>query len=57
MKSIAERTNDALLAKKAFEQIETAYETMRSGGHDPAAEYFNVQHSEARSLFDRLSAH
>ena len=56
MKSIAERTNDAVLAKKAFEQIITAYETMRSGGHGPFADYYEEQLSEARSLLDRLSA-
>ena len=56
MKSIAERTNDAVLAKKAFEQINTAYETMRSGGLGPWADYYTKQLSKARSLLDQLSA-
>ncbi len=46
MKSIAERTNDALLAKKAFEQIETAYETMRSGAHGPLLIIMNSSFSK-----------
>ena len=56
MKSIAERTNDAALAKKAFEQISTAYETMRSGGYGPFADYYQEQLSKACSLLAQLSA-
>jgi hypothetical protein len=45
------------MAKTAFEQINTAYEAMQSGGHGPSADYYKAQLLEARSLLGRLSAH
>ena len=52
----AERREDAALAKKALDQITTAYETMRDGGHAPFALHYEAQIPEARALYDRLHA-
>jgi tetratricopeptide (TPR) repeat protein len=51
---IADRTNSLVVAETAVRQIETAYETLRSGGHEQWAAYFEAQLAKARSIRDRL---
>ena len=48
---IADRTNDAVVAETAVKQLETAYETMRSGGQEL---YFAEQLAKARAIRDRV---
>ena len=43
MMRLAERTKDAAMAKAAVAQISAAYETLRAGGHAPAAAYFEAR--------------
>jgi hypothetical protein len=49
---IADRTND-LVEAAAARQIETAYETLRSGGQEQWAAYFEAQPAKARAIRDR----
>jgi tetratricopeptide (TPR) repeat protein len=51
---LAERTKDAAIAETAYQQIETALETMRSGGHSPNAAYYEARLPEARQIRDAL---
>jgi tetratricopeptide (TPR) repeat protein len=51
---IADRTNDAAVAETAVTQIETAYETLRSGGQELGAAFLQGQLSNARAIRDRL---
>ena len=52
---IAHRTNDAATAKIAVSQIETAYETLRSGGDEASSAYFEAHLSKAQAIRDRLA--
>ena len=54
MMVIADRTNDAPGIEVALAQIETAYETERSGGVERIREYFQTQLTKARTIRDRL---
>ena len=54
MMGLADRNKDVAMAKTAFEQINTAYEAMHSGGHGSFADYYKARLPEARSLFERL---
>jgi tetratricopeptide (TPR) repeat protein len=51
---LADRKKDGAVAKAAFEQINTAYDTMKVGGHGPFADYYKARLPEARSLLERL---
>jgi tetratricopeptide (TPR) repeat protein len=51
---IADRTNDIAGAEVALRQIETAYETLRSGGQKQWSAYFEAQLTNARAIRDRL---
>jgi tetratricopeptide (TPR) repeat protein len=51
---LAERRRDAAMAKTALSQINTAFETMRRGGHAPMAAYYEEQLPKARALVARL---
>src|SRR5258707_1138533 len=51
---LAERRRDAAMAKTALDQINTAFETMRDGGHGPNAAYYEEQLARARALLARL---
>jgi len=53
---IADRTNDAATAEIAVSQIETAYETLRSGGDEASSAYFQEQLTKARAIRDRLAS-
>jgi hypothetical protein len=54
MMVIAGRNSDAALAEAAMRQIETAYETMQSGGHEQFAAYYRAQLPRAQAVRDRL---
>ena len=51
---IADRTNDVVVAETAVRQIETAYETLRSGGQEQWAAFYEEQLPKARAIRDRL---
>ena len=51
---LAERRGDAAMAETALSQINTAFETMRDGGHAPNAAYYEGQLPKARALVARL---
>jgi hypothetical protein len=51
---IADRTNDPVVAETAVRQIETAFETLRSGGQEQWAAYFEARLAKARAIRDRL---
>src|SRR5262249_47393098 len=51
---LAERTGDAAMAETALSQINTAFETMRDGGHAADAAYYERQLPRARALVARL---
>ena len=51
---IADRNNDAAGAEAAVRQIETAYETARSGGDEHTSADFEAQLAKARAIRDRL---
>ena len=51
---IADRTNDAAMAEIAFQHIQTAVETLRSGGHQRWAAEFEAQLLKAQAIRDRL---
>jgi hypothetical protein len=51
---IADRNNDALGAEAALRQIEMAYETLRSGGHEQWSAEMETQLTKAQATGDRL---
>jgi tetratricopeptide (TPR) repeat protein len=51
---LAEPTKDAAMAETAYQQIETALETMRDGGHAPSAAYYEARLPQARQIRDAL---
>jgi hypothetical protein len=51
---IADLTNDEAVAGTAVAQIETAYETLRSGGREQGAAVLQAQLTTARAVRDRL---
>jgi hypothetical protein len=51
---LAERSGDAAMAETALSQINTAFETMRDGGHAPYAADYEQQLPRARALVARL---
>ena len=51
---IADLTNGANMAETAVRQIETAYETTRSGGDEQSSAYFQAQLAKAQAIRDRL---
>jgi tetratricopeptide (TPR) repeat protein len=51
---LADRRKDVAMAKNALSQINTAFETMRRGGHAPNAEYYEQQLPRARAILARL---
>ena len=54
MMLIADRTSDVFLAETALTQIESAYETLRDGGHEVWAASFEAQLPKAQAIRDRL---
>jgi hypothetical protein len=54
MMLIADRSNDGALAEAAAQQIEIAYETLRDGGHEAWAAYYQEQLPKAQAIRDRL---
>jgi hypothetical protein len=54
MMLIADRTKDRALAAAALRQIQTAYETERSGGQQQWAAFYEAQLSKAQAILDRL---
>ena len=53
---IADLTDGANMAETAVRQIETAYETTRSGGDEQLSAYFQAQLAKAQAIRDRLGA-
>jgi hypothetical protein len=51
---LAERREDAAMAEAAFSQINTAFETMRDGGHASNAVYYEQHIPKARARVARL---
>ena len=51
---LAERRQDAAVAKTALSQINTAFETMRDGSHAPCGAYYEEQLPRARAIAARL---
>ena len=51
---LAERRADAVMAKTALSQINTAFETMRDGGNAPGAAFYERQLPRARAIVVRL---
>jgi tetratricopeptide (TPR) repeat protein len=51
---LAERKLDATMAETALSQINTAFETMRDGGHAPYAAYYEERLPRARAIVARL---
>jgi len=51
---LADRRKDVAMAKNALSQINTAFETMRRGGHAPNAAYYEHQLPRARAIVARL---
>jgi tetratricopeptide (TPR) repeat protein len=51
---LAERRRDAAMAETALSQINTAFETMRDGGHAPNAALYGRQLPRARAIVARL---
>jgi hypothetical protein len=54
MMLIADRANDAALAETAVMQVGAAYETLRDGGQQQWAAYFEEQLPRALAIRDRL---
>jgi hypothetical protein len=54
MMLIADRTNDGALAETAVQQVQAAYETLRDGGHEQWAAYYQEQLPKAQAIRDRL---
>ena len=57
MMRLAEREKNSEMAETALFQINTAYETLRSGGQAPFADYYKARRPEARAVLDRLTLH
>jgi tetratricopeptide (TPR) repeat protein len=53
---LAQRRGDAAMAEAALSQINTAFETLRDGGHAPNAAVYERQLPNARALVERLRA-
>jgi hypothetical protein len=51
---IADRVNDGPLGERALQQIQTAIETLRSGGQERWAAVFEAQLPTAQAIRDRL---
>jgi hypothetical protein len=51
---LADRRKDVAMAKNALSQINTAFETMRRGGHAPNAAFYEGQLPKARAIIARL---
>jgi tetratricopeptide (TPR) repeat protein len=51
---LAERRGDFAMAETALSQLNTAFETMRDGGHAPNAAFYEQQLPRARALVARL---
>ncbi len=51
---IADRTKNGPLAETALRQIQTALETLRDGGQQQWAAYYEAQLPEAQAIRDRL---
>jgi hypothetical protein len=51
---LAERRGDAATAETGLNKINTAFETMRDGGHAPGAAYYEQQLPRALALVARL---
>jgi len=51
---LADQRKDVAMAKNALSQINTAFETMRRGGHAPNAAYYEHQLPRARAVVVRL---
>jgi tetratricopeptide (TPR) repeat protein len=51
---IADRNNDAVAAEAALRQIETAYETLHSGGQEQWSAEMETQLTKAQAIRDRL---
>lgn len=51
---IADRTNDGALAETAFQQIQTARETLGDGGQQRWADIFQTQLTTAQAIRDWL---
>jgi tetratricopeptide (TPR) repeat protein len=54
MMLLADRTNDDPMAETAFRQIQTAVETLRSGGQQQWAAEFEAQLPQAQAIWERL---
>jgi len=54
MMLIADRTSDGAVAQTAVQQIQTAYETARFGGHEQLSAYFQARLTKAKAIRDRL---
>jgi hypothetical protein len=54
LKLIADRSIDLVVAETAVRQIETAYETLRSGGQEQWSTEMETQLTKARAIRDRL---
>jgi tetratricopeptide (TPR) repeat protein len=54
MMLLADRTNDDAMAETAFQQIQAAVETLRSGGQQQWAAEFEAQLPQAQAIWDRL---
>ena len=54
MMLIADRTNGGALAETAVKQIEAAYETLREGGQQQWAAFYERQLPKAQAIHDRL---
>ena len=51
---IADRNNDGAVAETAMQQIEAAYEVLRSAGPEQWSSYFSEQLAKAKAIRDRL---
>jgi hypothetical protein len=51
---IADRNNDGAVAETAVQQIEAAYEGLRSAGQEQGSAYFSEQLAKAKAIRDRL---
>jgi hypothetical protein len=54
MMLIADRTKDGALAQTAVTQIAAAYGTLRDGGQQQWAAYYQTQLPNAQAILDRL---
>ena len=51
---IADRNNDGAVAETAVQQIEAAYEVLRSAGQEQGSAYFSEQLAKAKAIRDRF---